>query len=147
MPSLWILLLSNFWIFGYFVSISKLIAIQNMDSSVRKDYVCVICRYEWKSRKEPKRCSNTTCRSMKWRGEPIQAPLVTEEWSPVKVCKRIQDTFPQHIKDMHPEWDEKKKDLDSLKNLISSIPVRRESPIETPKVEQYDLSEPSIHYD
>ncbi len=120
--------------------------------------ICDKCGYEWMSLSVPATCASKKCRSPRWNsGLPKNPPTpvyekndavpTEEEWSPTNVCKKIQDKFPQHIKDMHPEWSEKKNDLDVLKNLMSSIPARRESPIETPKIEQYDLSEPTVNYD
>ena len=127
-------------------------AIKNVDIN---RCLCDKCGYEWMSLKIPATCANKKCRSPRWNNGEFNnppTPVYTKNvavpsespWTPTGVNKQIQDTFPQHIKDTHPEWNDKKDSIKELKELMNSIQPRESKPA---TMEQFDLTEPTLHYD
>lgn len=99
-------------------------------------FTCLRCQHEWASKKEkPVTCAK--CRSPYWN---IAKGGVQKE---ARVEKNI--AVPAEVT---PEITPK-KEIPALQALIDSIHAKKEpqAPWVAPKVEQYDLSEPTLHYD
>jgi hypothetical protein len=102
-------------------------------------FTCLRCQHEWPSKKEkPVTCAK--CRSPYWDIAKGTVQVVVKNIAEATPVVDRMPTIPAPVE---------RAELSDLQNLINSIHAKKEpqAPWVAPKVEQYDLSEPTLEYD